>query len=425
MPWSAQLRTSLAAWLTVPLICGIILYAQGNLVQWATTGYWQSASGKATYLLFMIAPAAALTGAWEGGRIRRARVTGRAPVRSGLRIAFAHLLPVFAMVAVGVTTAFAATASTARGAPGFPNPWMVLLCLAVGCSHAVLGYALGLLLPVPVSLPLCLAASYVWTAYVGTVEPLWLRYLTGMYLDDCCALDQVPATGALVAPVVMALGLAAAGGLLIVVRRRLAAALGAVAAVAVGFALAVWPVHHLGASPTQTRTGTRCAGTAPRVCLWPEQQQAADLIRLTVHTGYARLAAAGVRLPDTVKASDDARQQGALTLLASTNPTRQEITDDLSQAILPADSPLCSEDTPYPGNAAYGPLQAWLDLVQGGAGQLLAGEVTAADVQLAERVRTLPRAEQLSWFAVDMHALTSCNTPLAVLPATPGKEHSR
>ncbi len=144
-----------------------------------------------------------------------------------------------------------------------------------------------------------------------------------------------------------------------------------------------------------------------------------------MHTGYARLAAAGVRLPDTVKASDDARQQGALTLLASTNPTRQEITDDLSQAILPADSPLCSEDTPYPGNAAYGPLQAWLDLVQGGAGQLLAGEVTAADVQLAERVRTLPRAEQLSWFAVDMHALTSCNTPLAVLPATPGKEHSR
>ena len=425
MPWFTQLRTSLAAWLSLPLICGIVLYAQGDLVQWATTGYWESASGKAAYLLFMIAPAAALAGAWEGGRIRRARVAGWAPARSQLRIATAHLLPVFAMVAVGVTAAFAATASTALGAPGFPDPWMILLCLAVGCSHAVLGYAAGLLLPVPVSLPLCLAVSYVWTAYTGTVEPLWLRYLTGMYLDDCCALDQVPKTGVLVSPVVMALGLATAGGLLIAARRRLPAALGAVVAVAVGFALAAWPVHHLGADPTRARTGTQCAGTGPQICLWPEQQRAADRIRLTVRTGYARLAAAGLHLPDIVKASDDARQHGALTLLASTSPTTQEITDDLSQAILPADPPACSEDTPYPGNAAYGPLQAWLDLAQGGTGQLLAGEVTATDIQLAEHVRALPRDEQLSWFAADMNSLTHCDTPMAILPAAPGKERAR
>jgi hypothetical protein len=421
VPWSTQLRSSLAAWLTLLLVPALVMYASGNLLRFATAGYWQSSSAQAAFLLFMIAPAGALAGAWEGGRVRRGGVERGAPVRSALRIGIVHLLPVFAMVTVAIAAAFAVTSTTAAGAPGFPNPWMVLDCLAVGFSHAVLGYAAGRILPITVSLPLSLAVSYVWTAYVSTVEPFWLRHLTGMHLNDCCSLDQVPAPGALAAPIIMAAGLATAGLLLVVIRNPAKAAPAAVGTVVLGFFLAALPVHHLGPLPVEARTGTVCKGSAPRICLWPEQQHAAARIRSTLTTDYHRLTQAGLHLPATIDAADNARQHGALNFGSITDPTDQQITDALSLGVLPEGIPACAATDPYPGFAAWGPLQVWLDLVQGSAAQQLEGQYIPADVQIARQVRTLPRDAQLHWFATNVKAVSTCTAQPELHVAAPGK----
>jgi hypothetical protein len=77
--------------------------------------------------------------------------------------------------------------------------------------------------------------------------------------------------------------------------------------------------------------------------------------------------------------------------------------------------------TPYPGFAASGPLQVWLDLVQGSAAQQLEGQYLADDVQIARQVRTLPRDTQLSWFATNVKAMSTCTVQPELHVAAPGK----
>ena len=56
------------------------------------------------------------------------------------------------------------------------------------------GFAPGILLPVPVAIPVGILLPFVWFAFVPAMEPVWLRHITGMF-RDCCGLSEDVGTG--------------------------------------------------------------------------------------------------------------------------------------------------------------------------------------------------------------------------------------
>ncbi|MFF2852049.1 hypothetical protein ACFVT5_37835 [Streptomyces sp. NPDC058001] len=395
MPWRIVLRVSIAPRIGVLLLLWLLAYS-GNVSELVTDGYWESVTAQTTFQLVWIAPALAACGAWEGLRVRQSEVLRGTPVRSQSRVALSALAPTLALGIVAVALAFALIAPQAAGYPGRPSVGILGLTILVATAHAVGGYALGLSLPRMLAVPVAMLGSWVWMAYPAAMSAFWVRQLNGRNLTECCALDQVAAPRSILAPALVAAGMIAASWLWAAQRRPYRHLAPAVLAAAVTVsALAVHPLGYRAAEPRPAALRS-CTGTAPRVCLWPEQRAAAVDITAWATQAVDRLSAAGVRTGRDVS-------------VKSAAPTRNQVLSLVASSAVPNDIPRCAEKGSWPGGFALGPISIWLSLTAGADPGVVSASFAPDEVRIAEQVRRLPQEAQLAWFQRNAQTLTRCD----------------
>lgn len=410
MPWSRVIQSAVAPRVALFLLPFLFWYGIGNR-EWGTPGYWASATGQASTLLFLVVPACALSAAWEAGRLRRARPLLAAAARTPLRIAAQLLVLPMLLGVAGMGVALLVQLPDAWGAPGGPSPLLPAMWLAVIAAHSTAGLLLGRWLPAPVALPLAVAGSYLVIAYPPAMQPVWLRHLVGNGLDSCCALDRVPSERATLAAAVVSAGVVMTVALLVHVGRRAVA--GAVAlCVLAGSFTAGWALaNRMGPDAVTPRSEAAllCSGGDPEVCVWPEQRPQAQRIEAEVRDAYEALRRAGMELPERVSS---AAEPGALRIRLEANPSARDIARSLAGSVIPAEVPPCAQlpEAEYPGYAAYEPLMAWSLLVITSDPAIARAHTEPQSAELAQRVRReLTREEQLQWFEANAASLRDCS----------------
>jgi hypothetical protein len=259
-----------------------------------------------------------------------------------------------------------------------------------------IGYVIGLNLPRLLAVPVALVGSFVWMAYPAAMNVFWVRQLNGTNLAECCTLDQIAAPRSILAPVLVAIGLLLAARLVTI--RQWALRILAPVVLAVAVAVSAWIVQPLGygaAEPRSTALRT-CSDTQPRVCLWPEQHDAAKDIVTWATDPHTRLADLGV----TTAAELSPR---------SSTPTSNTVHSLVALSALPKDIPTCAKYGEWPGSRAFGPLSVWLTITAGADSRVVASGYAPAEVEVATRILQRPHRAQLAWFQQNAKTLTRCD----------------
>ncbi|MFG2222249.1 hypothetical protein [Streptomyces sp. NPDC048644] len=426
MLWRTVLRSSSASWLAPLLAAFVALLLSDDLTNEVTVGYWPSALGSASFALPFIAPACAASGAWEGSRLTRGRVTHWAPTRSGLGIALPLLLPVLVLGMVGMGVASALTISQSHPNVGAPPLGMVAVWLVVLSAHSMAGFLLGTRLPLVVAAPLALILSFFLTAYPAALEPLWLRHMVTGGMPSCCSLDQTPNWRAAASALVLALGVVGAAVLALTGLHRRTRVLSLSALLVIGLAGSGTLAYGLPADPVNARSTDQlqCSGHTPRVCVWPELSRDATMIRENASDARHRLQQAGLTVPPTLTMQEHPGQD-ALFIGVWPAPSAADVRSGVATGILPSGPPSCARSGPFPGAEAYGPSTAWLSLTAGTGRQEVAGRYGPQDSAVAERVKRLSPAKQLAWFRHNLNALRDCTTGPAPVPSSRTVEAAR
>jgi hypothetical protein len=344
-----SLRTSLrvmpAFWFALP----IILLAGGyGTALYPSDHYGLGATAMGTGALPFIAGFTAATAAWEGARLRRA-VWWSPAVRSQLEVAGWAVLP---SVLVGVLALLAAVAVLlVRSGAGVPDPTLLAVGVLDLIAWAAVGLAAGILLPVPVAVPVGILLPFVWLAFVPAMYPVWLRHLTGMF-RDCCGLNEALAPAAVVASVLVDIGVAVAAAVLVAgwvsMRQRggsgraraiplVASGLVLVLTLRVGVGLVSGMTYApvVPRDPAQLTCRERAGLT---LCLWPEHAPEADALAAVASDVRSRWLAAGIEAPAIfTEAARSVAPAGSLAFgVSGTAP------DDVIRALAEAMTP------PYP-----------------------------------------------------------------------------
>ena len=349
----------------------------------------------------LIAPLVALAGAWEGAKIRSARVLVLPRVRSAWRVA---LEPIAASVvpAALILVVFTAVDARARGVD-----WAVIAGGALTLTAwGVAGFGLGCLVPAVLALPLALLVAAVWLIYPRTIEPLWLRHLTGAW-NGCCMIDQSLSPRAMLAAGIVAVGTAAAGGALVwaataAVRRSRAAG-----AVAVGLALAALAasvvggsllVRSFGADPVVPRSDpTNCDSGTPALCLWPEHEAIRGGVRQALDESVRAWESRGVEVPARFDERLQWREGAGVPLYVSSRGDTQDWKVSFAGAMVATVACPSPKGDQATGGRDSSAAWAWLWVVAGGE---------AAGVP--DRF-TLPAAQRASELLADPDAATWVN----------------
>jgi hypothetical protein len=295
-----SLRVMPAFWFALP----IVLLAGGyGTALYPSDHYGLGATAMGTGALAFVAGFTAATAAWEGARLRRT-VWWSPTVRSRLAIAAWAVLP---SVLVGFV-AFMAAVGVLLARSGATAPDLTLI--AVGTldlvAWAVVGFAAGILLPVPVAVPVGILLPFVWLAFVPAMDPVWLRHLTGMF-RDCCGNAQDMAPAAVWASVLADVGIIAAAAIL-VGGRKTARRLGAsILAMAVPLVAGVALVSGMTYAPVVPRDPALLAcreRAGVTLCVWPEHVPQADELATVVSDVRSRWLAAGIEAPAVFTEAD-------------------------------------------------------------------------------------------------------------------------
>lgn len=289
------IRTSPAAWFAIPIAI---------LAGWYVTllpvppGYGVAATGAATGALPFIGAFVAGTASWEGSRLRRGAIWGgpwpRHPIRIGLCAGAPSIIAGWTAVAVAVAVALVTTDS-------FPPD---LAMVAVGAvdvvAYASIGFAIGVLAPAALAIPVAVLLPMLWLAFTPAMYPVWLRHLTGMF-RDCCSVSEALAPNAVLGSIAVDAGFivsAAVGSLVALTPRRRALSVAAVLGSALIFGIA--SVRGMTYAPVVARDPAALQCTTDRgvsVCLWPEHAMAAQGIRDLITDIRAAWNAVGVAAP--------------------------------------------------------------------------------------------------------------------------------
>ncbi|MFJ2828951.1 hypothetical protein ACIPC1_15455 [Streptomyces sp. NPDC087263] len=335
-----------AAVLVAPLLLGIVvLYVSSDYVAGDLDGYWTAATAKAASALNFIAPVTAACAAWEAGRLRRAGIGAATPTRNGWQIAVASLAPVVLLGFLALAAALAVARLHMESAPGWPDARILASAGVILCAHVIAGYAIGMWLPPVAAVPVVLVGDYLWNVYPPALEPLWLRHLTRP-ASGCCMNTSAADPGGIVAPALLAVGLAAVA-LAATAASRHAPRLGSLprsvpylgAALAVIAALAttaegVSLVDRLGPDAIEARplSDLVCANPqGTRVCVWPEHAPRLTETARTVSAAVERLRLVGVTPPDVITESSQQPGQKQWTVTVRQDPgfTSQDIMTSL------------------------------------------------------------------------------------------------
>ncbi|MFD5392054.1 hypothetical protein ACFWMG_45485 [Streptomyces sp. NPDC127074] len=395
----------------LPFLAGFIVIAlDDNLSEWVTPHYWLSATGTASLALSFVGPACAGAGAWEGSRLRRARISDQNAVRSPLAIAFPLLLPVFVMGVAGMTAALLVSAAAADVGFGMPNPGILAVEAVLLAANTLVGFVLGRVWAPIIAVPVTLIASFVANAYPVSWSVVWIRHLVGGGLEDCCDLDQSLDAWALVSGGAFGTAVCLSAAVLIQYRKTAPAIVAAAALLAGGVAGGAASAHGMGADPVTSRPvgDLVCDHGQPRICLWPEMNQEADIVRTESRKAVAKLRHAGVPVPATLTMAD--RPGSDETKLAiGPGISAAGVPTGVAAGLLPPD-PACSDNgEPYPAADAYGPVGAWLSLTAGASPRTLTNRVAPPELALAQHVLKQSRQAQLAWYERNNRAMQACN----------------
>lgn len=167
-------------------------------------------------------------------------------------------------------------------------------------SLLLFGLGAGLWLRPAFAAPLALVVPFAAMSYPISMNALWVRHLTGLFMD-CCSTGSVLAWRAVSGPVLVNLSVALVALVAISVRLgghriKVARSLCGLAAAGTLVVVSIEAVHDVGPFPSAPRSSDelRCRND---VCLWPEEEAT---IRVANELAWARLRVAseslGVRL---------------------------------------------------------------------------------------------------------------------------------
>ncbi|MFF8959746.1 hypothetical protein [Streptomyces sp. NPDC014894] len=407
MRLATLLRSGSAVWAAVPLLGGLLFFSTGNTG--GTIEYWESVTARSTGLLGVVSAVCGAGAAWEAARLKQGAVSTWAPSRGPLRIAAEQLAPVALLGLAGVLTSLAVFSDTALlDIPGRPNTTVLAVAYAVVLSHIALGHLLGGVLPRLLSPALMLVLGYFWGFWpAATAEPAWLRHLNGQGIGDCCRLDQVPAPRSLGATALFSATVITAALILIATREGKVRLVLPVAVAVAGVAAAIAVASPLGPDGEQGRDRSllRCGGSAPQVCLWPEQyEHEDDFVRWSKEAGD-KLRKAGLTPVERVEFSRRV-------------PDRETVLIVTATSLLPSGPPACALEpgATYPGSEATSALDAWLAQVAGVEPAASSGSDEA--VRLAQKVRAMPTEAQKAWFQHNLRSVRDCSQKPELSPSS-------
>lgn len=407
-------------WLGLPAILLVILYAHAFPSTDFTKGNWAAVAGQATLFLLFSAGLAAVGGALEGSRVRRALLFAQPVARPRLLVLLRLLLPAFLLGGLVQISAFAMLARSAIGSPGSPPILLLIAQAAAILFHLAVGFTLGRVLPIAAALPGALLASYSWLGFTGAVSYTPLRYLSGLAAAQCCSVDTVlnptgPAATIVFsicgAAVLIAFGLRYPRRSNRVRFLRLAGTVTALVTIAAG---SMWIARDVGYAPIEVRSPSEahCSGIRPTVCLFPEQ--AADLTtRPTIVRAVRNLAAAGVPIPTRVTGARDVTNTlTASAYFAPTMTTAQVVHSLVSSYFPPAGPRYCRDGADINDRFRLeGAMGAWL-IAKASTGIVRPEFVPPIEEDgqlIGQAVLDKSRRAQISWFMDARAAQASCS----------------
>lgn len=336
-----SLRVMPAVWFALPIILLAGAYSMALYPSW---GYGLAATALGTGALPFVAGFTAATAAWEGARLRRT-VWWAPNVRSRFAIAAWAVLP---SVLAGAAAVLAGVAVLlVRSGAMVPDVVVIGVAVLDLIAWAAVGFAAGIMLPVPVAVPVGILLPFVWLAFTPAVYPLWLRHLTGMF-RDCCGLAQDLATAAVVASSLVNVGLIVAAAVLIGGHRSIRRIGASVTSLALPLAVGVVLVSGMTVSPVVPRDPSllTCRQRDDlTICLWPEHTAKADEIAAIAAGVRTRWLAAGIEVPSVFTEADrSVAPAGSLAIGDVTSTAPDDVIMDLAVAMTPP-NPVCIDPT--------------------------------------------------------------------------------
>ncbi|MGE4427281.1 MAG: hypothetical protein AB7G37_12580 [Solirubrobacteraceae bacterium] len=363
---------------------------------------------RATTIVAVVVPVAAALAAWEGARARALAVVPPGAIRPSWPVVRRHVGPVAAVAGLCLVVA---TALLLVGRSFAPSDLLVLAVPpTVGAAHLLAGFLLGLRVRAVLAVPVALLASWVLLVVPITLEPVWVRHVTG-YLPDCCEIDAVVAPSAIGASVLLNGGLVVA--LLVATsagaRRALRTAAGAT--VALGALVgAVLLASGLGPDPAVARpTGDLvCRDTAPRTCVWPEHERRRSDLAARARSLARHLDRVGIPVPAVVTEGPPAT--GRWPVLIDRDASRDVLDGALLYGLtLPPAT--CGADEPAEVDALRWTVLLWMTHHAGVPEGVLGGSVYDEDRDAVAAILRAPRGTQSTWAARALRDVRRCPTP--------------
>lgn len=418
--------------LAVPAIIAIVLY-DGMFVDPANfEGYWESTFANASIFLIVSAPLGSASAAVIAARARRAGLWMEPFSRSRAAVTFHLLLPSFLAALLLQLVGLLLVSFSSWGAPGRIPLDIVLAWAAILLFHVCVGYLLGRFLPLPLGIPLAIFVSYCWLGFTWTVTYFPIRYLAGLIISSCCSLDTTLDERAVAAVVVFSL--LASAALLIAATpppqaarssSRLVAALTSIVLVVVATTLGLNIASGLAAQPIveRGRSGLVCTGSAPTICLYPEELQHRDP-RPVLAAAYRNLRSAGVRMPAVITASNEPSDRKALRVVVTTRPTTSELVYTLAAGLIPDDNaPYCGSNSDYTKRLDVAAVSTWWlqkvasrGLVDGAS--LPVPMFTSDSARLIAAFSHLSDGRQRAWYLAASPALKHCSSHPITIPSS-------
>ncbi|NOK60858.1 MAG: hypothetical protein GFH27_549289n159 [Chloroflexi bacterium AL-W] len=373
---------------------------------------WTSAGASA---ILIIAPICAACAAWEGGRLRRARWFAWPHVRSTTIVVLTILLPTLVVGLLMIVVALLFQIITS-GFVFIPD-WRVLsMAIIVLFAHVLLGFAMGVRIPIVVSLPMVFLLSFAWIELPNTLDdPLWLRHLSGIW-TFCCLVSTNLAPQAWIGALLVAIGMISMASVLLLQRLRLWQALVSVVPLVIGVGVGAYMVQDLDAFPAVARDEgvLVCSTSQPRVCVWPEHETRLEEVAALATEASMAWRQVGVIVPDefTEGAGGD---RGIGSFGFSMETDRYTLFNSLSRSVLPPVANCEGQGSVSPREVqTY--LVAWLNSVAGMPAEALVARANAQIRDTIATVQLLPLEEQQIWFERNLIALEQCGVPPQLEP---------
>ncbi|MEE1766039.1 MULTISPECIES: DUF7224 domain-containing protein [unclassified Streptomyces] len=299
MKFRTSWRSGCARW-AFPFAAALSLfyYFIGNAKPPATAlGYAPTITSAPILTLYAFAYAFSMSlAAWESGRLRNAGIWSLAPARSRYRVAANTLLPVlitsWTILVLPTVLALAETTTL----PTLDSLRLLSMALLLCIGHAVCGFAVGLRVSPVIAAPVLAVATWVAVAFTWTIDPPWIRHVSGQYATDMM-FGEVPRLVSLLPPILLTGGIAAGAALLWsplrsrIVRGLLACSIAVAGPVAAYSIARDWSYN----PPLLTgQAAARCLGEAPRICMPEVTAHRLPQVREDIESTLRALKSAGV-----------------------------------------------------------------------------------------------------------------------------------